>query len=73
LTPHQKQPSETDIKALEALLLQAFSTRRKTISNTLKPLFSAEELIQLGIDPKRRPETLSVTEYIQLAKVMDSA
>jgi 16S rRNA (adenine1518-N6/adenine1519-N6)-dimethyltransferase len=68
LTPHQTKLSETHLQSLEALLLQAFSTRRKTLGNTLKPIFTPTELIAFGIDPKRRPETLSVEEYIKLAK-----
>lgn len=67
LAPHAIQPEPELIEALKPLLLQAFSTRRKTIGNTLKPLLSASQLTELGIDPIRRPETLSVQEYLKLA------
>lgn len=67
LTPHTLQPKPELIKALKPLLLQAFSTRRKTIGNTLKPLFSTHQLTELGIDPMRRPETLNVQEFLNLA------
>jgi len=67
ITPHAVQPDPEIIQSLEPLLLQAFSTRRKTLANNLKPLISAPQLTELGIDPIRRPETLSVQEYLDLA------
>ncbi len=68
LTPHATQRSRAHLKTLEGLVMQAFATRRKTLGNTLKTLLTSEQLTALGIDPKRRPETLSVTEYLHLAK-----
>ncbi len=56
------------------LVKQAFSQRRKTLANSLagyKGLGKEETealLSKLGIDPKRRAETLSVDEYIYLSK-----
>jgi 16S rRNA (adenine1518-N6/adenine1519-N6)-dimethyltransferase len=44
-----------------------FGQRRKTLSNTLKPFLSADVIASLGIDPKRRAETLSVAEFVALA------
>jgi 16S rRNA (adenine1518-N6/adenine1519-N6)-dimethyltransferase len=47
----------------------AFSQRRKMLSNSLKSISSdADEwLDRAGIDPKRRPETLSIEEFARLA------
>lgn len=70
ITPHAMQPEPELIEILKPLLHQAFSTRRKTLGNTLKPLMSANQLTTLGIDPMRRPETLSVQEYLGLAKAL---
>ncbi|MBO4818638.1 MAG: 16S rRNA (adenine(1518)-N(6)/adenine(1519)-N(6))-dimethyltransferase RsmA [Firmicutes bacterium] len=56
------------------LVKQAFMQRRKTLSNSLsgfdgKGKEEIEEiLLRNGIDPKRRAETLSLEEYIQLSK-----
>lgn len=50
-----------------AMVTAGFGQRRKTLSNTLKPFISAPEIEALGIDPKRRAETLSVAEFIRLA------
>ena len=70
LTPHATQPEPELIESLKILVMQAFSMRRKTLGNTLKPLISASKLTELGIDPIRRPETLSVQEYLKLAKFL---
>ncbi|MDF1677892.1 MAG: 16S rRNA (adenine(1518)-N(6)/adenine(1519)-N(6))-dimethyltransferase RsmA [Legionellaceae bacterium] len=70
LTPHVAQLSQAHLASLEHLLIQAFSMRRKTLSNTLKPLLSAETLTTLGVNPKDRPETLSVKKYIEIAKYL---
>jgi len=47
---------------------KAFSQRRKTISNSLKGLFSSEQLIEAGIDPLLRPENIELEKYISLSK-----
>jgi len=71
LTPHAQPPvAVTDIALLEKVVLQAFSQRRKTLRNTLKPLFSAAEIESLGIDPVRRAETLSLAEFAALANAV---
>jgi 16S rRNA (adenine1518-N6/adenine1519-N6)-dimethyltransferase len=44
-----------------------FGQRRKTLGNTLKPFLAADIIASLGIDPKRRAETLSVAEFVALA------
>lgn len=56
----------------------AFNQRRKTLENALTNanilprLALAEALIATGIDPKRRGETLSITEYLALTKQISS-
>ncbi len=50
-----------------AMVTAGFGQRRKTLSNTLKPFLTASEIEALGIDPKRRAETLSVVEFVRLA------
>jgi len=50
----------------------AFSQRRKTLSNSLKPLCKniKDVLLAAGIDPRRRPETLSMEEFAGLAEAL---
>ncbi|MEO0974928.1 MAG: 16S rRNA (adenine(1518)-N(6)/adenine(1519)-N(6))-dimethyltransferase RsmA [Pseudomonadota bacterium] len=50
-----------------ALVRQAFSMRRKTLRNALKPLVDAATIEAAGIDPGRRPETLTPAQYAQLS------
>lgn len=73
LTPYSVSPYPTiDFLTLERLLHCAFSMRRKTLANNLKPLLSATDLITLGIDPTQRPEQISVTDYAQIAKYINN-
>ncbi|MDF1756744.1 MAG: 16S rRNA (adenine(1518)-N(6)/adenine(1519)-N(6))-dimethyltransferase RsmA [Legionellaceae bacterium] len=55
-------------ESLERLVAKAFSMRRKTLANNLKPLITAEELLSIGVNPTLRPEQISITEYIQIEK-----
>jgi 16S rRNA (adenine1518-N6/adenine1519-N6)-dimethyltransferase len=59
-------------KTLNALVTQAFSQRRKTISNTLKKMVSLAELESISIDSSQRPETISVLQYVKLAQLIES-
>jgi len=50
----------------------AFSQRRKMLYNSLKSLHEdvKEKLVELGIDPNRRPETLSIQEFARLSDIL---
>lgn len=54
----------------------SFSHRRKTLINSLKhsglplPLLIEERMKKVGIDPRRRPETLSIKEFIHLSETL---
>ena len=56
------------IAALNKVVTQAFSQRRKTISNTLKSIMSLSVLETLNIDFKQRPETISVEQYVDITQ-----
>ncbi len=49
------------------LVKQAFSMRRKTLRNTLKPLLSSVAIEACDIDPSVRAETLAVGDFVRLA------
>lgn len=54
---------------------QAFAMRRKTLSNTLKPLGYSKEIfdkvfLETNIDPQRRGETLSLEEFCTLSNAL---
>ena len=52
---------------LSRLVREAFSQRRKTLRNTLKKLLPAEYIEAAGVDPRARPETLTLEQYVALA------
>lgn len=62
-----------DDRAFEAMVRAMFTQRRKTLANALRPYASARSrdataaLAAAGIDPRRRPETLQLTELARLA------
>ena len=57
-----------DAKLLERVVKRAFGQRRKTLANALAGLVKDPRalLAAAGIDPKRRPETLDLTEFATL-------
>ncbi|WP_281684023.1 rRNA adenine N-6-methyltransferase family protein, partial [Thalassobaculum salexigens] len=59
------------ISSLEKVTAAAFGQRRKMLRQSLKNLPGAlESLNTLGIDETRRAETLSVDEYVDLARAI---
>ena len=61
------RPRAKDDARFAAIVAAGFGQRRKTLGNTLKPYLTAEQINALGIDPKRRGETLSVAAFVALA------
>ncbi|HWR58215.1 MAG TPA: 16S rRNA (adenine(1518)-N(6)/adenine(1519)-N(6))-dimethyltransferase RsmA [Thermodesulfovibrionales bacterium] len=61
-----------DEKLFFRVVKTAFSQRRKMLLNSLKQITEniKEKLILAGIDPARRPETLSIEEFARLADVL---
>lgn len=73
LRPYEKSPfDKVAVEQLQQLVASAFAMRRKTLNNNLKGIISAEQLLDLGIDGSRRPEQISVAEYVQLAKFVSN-
>jgi len=68
LVPHAIKPVEADPVLLGRVVATAFSQRRKTLRNSVKPLFDEDELESLGIDPNARAETLGLEDYARLAR-----
>ena len=63
------EPDGVDPAILERLTAAAFGQRRKMLRSSLKAMPGAiDALGSLGIDPERRAETVSVAEYIELAR-----
>ncbi|MDR0933829.1 MAG: 16S rRNA (adenine(1518)-N(6)/adenine(1519)-N(6))-dimethyltransferase RsmA [Burkholderiaceae bacterium] len=66
----RKHPAACDAGKLEKTVAQAFSQRRKILRNTLAPLFGEQELIDIGIDPAKRPEDITPEQFISLANLL---
>ena len=66
-----QQPSGVDPAILERLTAAAFGQRRKMLRSSLKAMPGAlDALDDAGIDPERRAETVSVDEFIGLARLL---
>ncbi|MDH5517513.1 MAG: 16S rRNA (adenine(1518)-N(6)/adenine(1519)-N(6))-dimethyltransferase RsmA [Gammaproteobacteria bacterium] len=73
LQPRTPECPVSNYPLLQKLVKQAFSTRRKTIKNTLKNLCTAEQLEAAGINPALRPENISPLSYFKLTNYIDNA
>ena len=60
-----------DGPTLEAVVMKAFSQRRKVIRNCLAGMFAEQQLIDVGIDPSMRPETIALAQYVALANTLN--
>jgi 16S rRNA (adenine1518-N6/adenine1519-N6)-dimethyltransferase len=62
------EPLAVDVRVLGRVTEAAFGQRRKMLRQSLKPLGGERLLSAAGIDPTRRAETLSVAEFVTLAR-----
>ncbi|MEL7445625.1 MAG: 16S rRNA (adenine(1518)-N(6)/adenine(1519)-N(6))-dimethyltransferase RsmA [Pseudomonadota bacterium] len=66
-------PEGISARMLERLTEAAFGQRRKMLRQSLKQVSGALDALEtVGIDPTRRAETVSVDEFVQLARAMDT-
>jgi 16S rRNA (adenine1518-N6/adenine1519-N6)-dimethyltransferase len=64
-------PAGVDPQMMETLTKAAFGQRRKMLRSSLKSVAGAVEALErLGIDPQRRAETLSVGDFVALARAL---
>ena len=64
-------PEGVSMRVLERVTEAAFGQRRKMLRQSLKGLPGALDVLDaLGIDPQRRAETLSVAEFVSVAKAL---
>lgn len=83
LTYHPPAPAVTNPATFTRLVQAVFTRRRKTLANALLAYTAADRVggaaltpaaavRTAGLDPVRRPETLSVTEFARLADIYAS-
>ncbi|MCA0276365.1 MAG: 16S rRNA (adenine(1518)-N(6)/adenine(1519)-N(6))-dimethyltransferase RsmA [Proteobacteria bacterium] len=64
------EPLAIDVKVLGRVTEAAFGQRRKMLRQSLKSMGGERVLEIAGIDPTRRAETLSIEEFVALAKAV---
>jgi 16S rRNA (adenine1518-N6/adenine1519-N6)-dimethyltransferase len=68
-----EQSEGVNPEVVERLTAAAFGQRRKMLRSSLKPYPGALEAAQaLGIDAQRRAETLSIEEWVSLARALSA-
>lgn len=71
LVPYEELPqTASNVEDLQKVVKTAFSQRRKTLRNSLSNLMEPGLLEETGIDLSRRPETLSLSEYIAISDIL---
>ena len=66
-----EEPAGVASEGMERLTQAAFGQRRKMLRSTLKSVPGAlSALDALGIDPQRRAETLTVEDFVSLARAL---
>lgn len=69
LTPYRHSPYDpVPSDALASIVQKAFQMRRKTLANNLKTILSPEDIKKLDINPSKRPEDLSIEEYVRITQ-----
>jgi len=69
LQPLKAPPADAgSFKNLERVVTAAFSQRRKTLRNSLRNYFTAEQILAIDIDPGQRAEQLSLAQFASLAR-----
>jgi 16S rRNA (adenine1518-N6/adenine1519-N6)-dimethyltransferase len=66
-----EQPLACEQVKLEQVVQKAFSQRRKVLRNCLAGMFTANQLLDAGVDPQARPETVGVEQYVALANRLE--
>jgi len=68
LIPHKEVKYKVaNYQNFEKLVKAAFSMRRKTLRNSLKSFIKDEDWQKIQVDPKLRPEELSVEDYTRIS------
>jgi len=61
-----------DVGKLEEVVTKAFSQRRKVVRNCVAGLFTEQELVDAGVNPQARPETIPLEQYVALAQLLSA-
>lgn len=74
IEPHAQPAADCTLIALERVTAAVFSQRRKMLRSSLKSVFADPLAVlgALGVDPRRRPETLTLAEAAGLARHLEA-
>lgn len=68
MVPHREVRGDFgDYTTFSSLVQTAFGQRRKTVSNSLKPLLTRESIQRCDVDPGLRAENLSIDDFARLS------
>jgi len=71
LQPLRESPADAgSFDNLNRVVVSAFSMRRKTLRNSLRQHFTADQILAAGIDPGLRAEQLSLSQFAALARTL---
>lgn len=74
LEPLKEPPADAgSFKNFQRVVAAAFSQRRKTLRNSLREHFTADQILSAGIDPGQRAEQLSLSQFAALARSLPDA
>jgi 16S rRNA (adenine1518-N6/adenine1519-N6)-dimethyltransferase len=70
--PREAELPIADVGHLRALVRTAFQHRRKTLRAALRDRIAGADpaMEALGVDPRRRPETLSELDFVRLSNAL---
>jgi 16S rRNA (adenine1518-N6/adenine1519-N6)-dimethyltransferase len=69
LQPLKEPPADAgSFKNFQRVVTAAFSQRRKTLRNSLREYFTADQLLAIDIDPGQRAEQLNLSQFAALAR-----
>lgn len=70
LTPLPSSPDDDTVKKLSMATRLAFAKKRKTLRNNMKETLPESKLVEAGLDPQARAETLNLDQFLLLAKML---
>ena len=72
LTRNQRKTLPCDEKLFKTVIKTTFNQRRKTIRNSIKPILGKSHELSEDLLLTKRPEQLSVEEFIELTNKVDA-
>jgi 16S rRNA (adenine1518-N6/adenine1519-N6)-dimethyltransferase len=72
LQPHRQKPHVANDEILFSKLVRtAFNHRRKTLRNAIKEMVNEQQIIDAGINPDVRPETVALDQFVKIANAIN--